>query len=156
MYDNLEELLTLETLSGIEGHQLDSARVEPFQPYYSATGNHFLSVSTSAGKGHSYIVKRMSLEWDWIMHATQDHLCRDAQLWRAGILDRMPEEIDHAVVACARDGDGWAILMTDHRASFDGSAALDARSNRCYLRTVRNYIAEEWYYSRMLRVQNRP
>ncbi|MCP4282975.1 MAG: hypothetical protein GY792_00765, partial [Gammaproteobacteria bacterium] len=36
-------------------------------------------------------------------------------LWQHGILDRLPEEIEHTVVACATDGTGRAILMRDVR-----------------------------------------
>jgi hypothetical protein len=47
------------------------------------------------------------------MRATDDVHCRSVTLWQSGIFDRLQPEVDTAVVACARDGDGWAILMHD-------------------------------------------
>jgi hypothetical protein len=78
----------------------------------------------------------MSLEWDWLMHATNDLRCREVQLWRAGVLDRLPPELGHSVVACAHDGGGWAILMTDHSTLFERPEALDAKSDRHYLNAL--------------------
>ncbi len=45
--------------------------------------------------------------------AGDDHACWSVQLWQAGVLDRVPPEIHHGMIACARDGDGWVILMED-------------------------------------------
>jgi hypothetical protein len=47
------------------------------------------------------------------MRATNDQLGREAGVWKAGLLDQLPAEIGHSYLACARDGDGWAILMRD-------------------------------------------
>ena len=48
-----------------------------------------------------------------------DHARHERSAWPGGsrlaigLLDRLPPEIAHAVVACAEDGLGWAILMRD-------------------------------------------
>jgi hypothetical protein len=47
------------------------------------------------------------------MRATDDRLGREALAWTSGLLDRLPPEVTHPIVAAARDGDGWAILMHD-------------------------------------------
>jgi hypothetical protein len=39
--------------------------------------------------------------------------CTSDTLWQHGLLDRLQPGIDHAILGCARDGDGWAILMLD-------------------------------------------
>lgn len=48
-----------------------------------------------------------------MMNTTDDRYGRTTTLWQYGILDRLPQEIEHAVVACAVDGTGRAILMRD-------------------------------------------
>jgi hypothetical protein len=38
-------------------------------------------------------------------------LNRSVAVWQYGILERLPSNIDHAIVACSHDGAGYAILM---------------------------------------------
>jgi hypothetical protein len=45
------------------------------------------------------------------MQTTEDRVCRAAGIWQQGLLDCLPEEIDHAISACALDGKGYALLM---------------------------------------------
>jgi hypothetical protein len=59
------------------------------------------------------VLKRVSREWDWIMRATGDDQGREALAWTSGLLDRLPAEVTHPILACARDASGWAILMRD-------------------------------------------
>ena len=47
------------------------------------------------------------------MRATDDDRGREALAWTSGLLDRLPAEVTHPILACARDVDGWAILMRD-------------------------------------------
>ncbi len=84
----------------------------------------------------SLVVKRMSMEWDWLMCNTDDVLGRSVTVWQHGVLDRMPPEIDTTVIACASDGAGQAILMHNVTESLlpnhtrlsesDNAAILDA------------------------------
>lgn len=67
----------------------------------------------TARGGATYVLKRMAIERDWIMRATNDTRCRAAAIWTEGLLDRLPPTIDHAIIGAARDGDGWALLMRD-------------------------------------------
>jgi hypothetical protein len=60
-----------------------------------------------------YVLKRLSRSFDWMMVAGEDHVCRSVTLWQSGLLDQLRPDIDHTILACARDGDGWAILMQD-------------------------------------------
>lgn len=60
------------------------------------------------------MLKQIARDWDWQMRVTDDTTCRAVALWQQGLLDRLPPEIEHGVLACARDGEGWAILMRDY------------------------------------------
>jgi hypothetical protein len=122
-YASLEEMLSIETMSAIEGRSV--ARVEceewtPPQPV-AASGCEFLRVRTVGGSRiQPYIVKRTSFATDVIRRLTNDRHCRELLVWERGILDRLPAEVESPMVACARDADGWALLM------HDVSGALDA------------------------------
>ena len=67
--------------------------------------------------GQSLILKHLHVDDDWIMRSTGDLTGRAIEVWRAGILDALPECIDHAVVGAAsglgRNGWGGALLMRD-------------------------------------------
>lgn len=73
------------------------------------SGNIVERIVTRTG---SFILKTF-LEDDWVSIATGDTECRSVRLWTDGVLDRVPEAIDHACVGAARAGDGWALLMRD-------------------------------------------
>ena len=111
---SLDALLRPETLSQIAGHGITEVKIEEREVKNSVSGSPFLSV-TAQGEGlERYVVKRVNWAWDWLMQAFDDRLCREVQLWSSGLLDRLPPELIHAIVAGAKDGDGWAILMTDY------------------------------------------
>ncbi|MCP4282974.1 MAG: hypothetical protein GY792_00760, partial [Gammaproteobacteria bacterium] len=117
LYTSIEEMIRPDTLSKLENKTFIATRLAPFQGLgRSYSGSKFLALHTTNGhngNGPRYVVKRVSREWDWIMHATGDRYGRTSTLWQHGLLDRLPEEIEHAVVACAVDGNGRAILMRD-------------------------------------------
>ena len=112
-YTGLDELLAPETLTYLSRVPVISVRLLPFVGGHSASGSTFLAVETNDGSGPRFVVKRASREWDWIMRATDDRQGREALAWESGLLDRLPGEIAHPVVACAHDEGGWAILMRD-------------------------------------------
>jgi phosphotransferase family enzyme len=83
--------------------------------------------------GEPYVVKYTCVDDDWIMRATGDLHCRQLTLFQSGVLDRLPQSIDHAIVACApytseRGHRGGAFLMHDVSASLvpstDGPISL--------------------------------
>lgn len=116
LYDTLEELLSPEALSRIEGRTVASVDVQPYvSPYGGVSGNQFLAVETtgSDGQHRRSIVKRTSPAWDIIMRATNDTACRELLVWQRRLLDRLPPEVAHTIVAGAIDGDGRALLMRD-------------------------------------------
>ncbi len=113
LYPSIDAMLDPAVLSEVEGRSVTLVTRQPFHSVDSLSGSHFFLVETDRGSGGRYVVKRISREWDWIMRATRDWQARAIVAWQVGLLDMLPPEIDHGVVACARDGEGWAILMND-------------------------------------------
>lgn len=116
LHSSLDEMLSSGALRALEGRAVTSVRVQPFtSPYGGVSGNTFLSVATVGDDGHprAYIVKRTAPAWDIIMRITGDADCREMLVWRQRLLDRLPPAVGHTVVACAVDGEGWALLLRD-------------------------------------------
>lgn len=67
--------------------------------------------------GDRYFLKQVGWHTDWIMRVTGDRDVRTFRIWEAGLMDRAPACIDHAVVGMAVEGDGddavLAVLMRD-------------------------------------------
>lgn len=67
--------------------------------------------------GRAYFLKVLSADADWIMRVTGNTTHWEWQVWRAGLYDEVPPEIDHTMVAMALDRTGpaprLAMLMTD-------------------------------------------
>ena len=112
-YASLDELIAPEALARLSGEPIRSVDCQPFVGGHSASGSGFVALVTNGGSGPRFVVKRSSLACDWIVRATGDTAGREVQVWANGLLDELPQEITHPVLACARDGDGWAILMRD-------------------------------------------
>ena len=66
---------------------------------------------TLAGGG-TLVVKHVRDGGDWIMRASHDH-GRAAELWSSGVLGRVPEVIDHAVLGAEQVTGGWVVIMRD-------------------------------------------
>jgi hypothetical protein len=62
--------------------------------------------------GRRLIAKRIVPGTNWIDRHTRDE-GREALLFTSGVLGRMPDTIDHAVVAVERDGEAWWVVMRD-------------------------------------------
>ena len=62
--------------------------------------------------GRALVVKHVLDGGDWIMRATADH-GRAAQRWSEGVLARVPEVIEHAVVGAEQVPGGWVVIMRD-------------------------------------------
>jgi hypothetical protein len=114
LYNSVEKLLAPETLSALEDRKVKYVHCRPFDTSLSDSGSSLLIVETNDGHalGH-YVLKRVSLECDWIMRVTEDDQCRSVTLWQSGLLDGLKPAVEHGIVACARDEAGWAILMRD-------------------------------------------
>ena len=155
LHGSLDDLLSKEALSRLEGRTVTSVRRQPFvSPYGGVSGNQFLAVETAAADGHprSYIVKRTAPAWDIIMRITGDTACREMLVWQHRLLDQLPPEVGHTVVAAAADGAGWALLLRDitdlmhpcQRWPDPGWAPLDDRELGAFLDGLAALHARYW------------
>jgi hypothetical protein len=117
LYDGVDEMLAPERLSQLARQSISSVRCAPFERS-GASGSQLLAVETDDGQGPRYVLKRISLQRDWIMRLTEDRRCRSVTLWQYGLLDQVRHRIEHAILACARDQAGWAMLMHDVSGAF--------------------------------------
>ena len=125
----------------------DAVGREPFLTSDSKSGAAFERITLADGSVR--ILKHVHVDHDWTMRFNGDLGCHPAQVWAAGLMDVLPERIDHGVVGVAaglgRAGLGAAILMRDlsdevvppgddvlpldqHLAFLDDLAALSART----------------------------
>jgi hypothetical protein len=86
----------------------------PFSSVDGRSGGDLETIETDFGR---YVLKRISYDRDLTMWMTGDRQGRAVKIWRDGLLDRLPPQVTHGMVGCARDGDGWAILLQDFRGS---------------------------------------
>lgn len=61
--------------------------------------------------GSSLIVKRMAPGSDILMRMTSDPTGRELALWRAGVLDRLPDGVDHAILEGWQERDGTVVIV---------------------------------------------
>lgn len=151
LFASIDELLAPATLSRLAGQRITSARAQPLHADFAKSGSRVLLVETNEGRGPRFVVKRVAAAWDWLMRATDDHYCRSVTLWQHGIFDRMPHEIEHAVLACAHDpslepgqGDGWAILMHDRSATLVTNRRFSVADNQVFLDAMAAMHATFW------------
>ncbi len=116
LFDSVEALIAPETLAMLAKQPVSDVRCTPMAGGLSGSRLSTIDATGQEAKGqkrHRFILKRMSSRFDWQMQTTDDVRCRAVMLWQYGLLDRLPPIVDHTILACARDGDGWALLMRD-------------------------------------------
>lgn len=67
--------------------------------------------------GRAFVVKRMDVESDLTLGLTGGTVSREYLLWRAGVLDRLPSGVSHAIVDAWQDGESAVLVMRDLGAS---------------------------------------
>src|SRR5215207_5843886 len=103
---SLDDLTSPVTLTRLTGQDIACERIVPLPVAESAySGSGLLAVETDGGIGPRLLVKRIAPAWDYFMRVTGDTRGREMLAWQTGLLDRLPLELGHAVLACARDGD---------------------------------------------------
>jgi hypothetical protein len=70
--------------------------------------------------GERLVVKRTTLATDLTRRLTDDATGREYALWRAGLLDRLPPGVGHAVLDGWQDGDSTVVVMRDLGAAVFG------------------------------------
>lgn len=109
---------------------------EPFLTSDSKSGSGFERVVID---GAPHVLKHVHPDRDWTMRFNHDVGCNPVQVWAAGLMDALPERIDHATVAVAgglgRNGWGGAILMRDAGPELvaPGGAPLDPAAHARHL-----------------------
>jgi Phosphotransferase enzyme family len=119
LFDSLEQMLALETLSKLLSRPITRVDCHPMSEHRGVAGSQLSYVDTNVGR---LVLKQMSIASDWIMFASDDVQCRAVKLWQYGMLDQLHPHLEHQIIACSHDNDGWAILMkdlTDHVYSGD-------------------------------------
>jgi hypothetical protein len=82
---------------------------EPFAGEGGRTGASFESAVLADGT--PVVIKHVSPD-DWVMIASGGRSALD-ELWRGGVFDRVPPEIDHATLAVEPVADGFRVVMRD-------------------------------------------
>ena len=103
----------------------------------SLSGSRFEWVTVD---GERCLLKYLSVDDDWIARATGDLGIRQVELWRRGVFDRLPEELDPALLGMAtwRQDNGRsaaALLMRDVSAHLvpPGSELISPASHHQFL-----------------------
>ena len=63
--------------------------------------------------GERYVLKHVSPDHDWIARAYGDLGPATVTVWGSGLLDLVPDCIDHTYAGAARSGRDGAVLMHD-------------------------------------------
>lgn len=84
------------------------------EPLSAADGKSAVPMERVVIDGASYVVKQISPRFDWISRATGDFGCRALACWRDGILDQLPECIDHTVVGVAYEPETLTTTLLMH------------------------------------------
>jgi hypothetical protein len=114
LFASVDELLDPHTLSALAAVPVRGVRCVPVRQAEANSGSRFYQIETNHGTvrtGPRYILKR-TVPSPYLPPSYNDPN-RTAAVWQHGILDRLPSNIEHAIVACSRDGTGYAILMRD-------------------------------------------
>ena len=149
LFASIDEMLKPENFGEWEGKRVNYVRCLPFNTEVSYSGSRFFRVATDDGTGSRYIVKRISQACDWIMRNTDDHRCRSVRLWHYGLLDRLLPEIEHGIVACAHDGEDWAVLMHDMSAALLPYARFSQEENEMFLAALATTHTTFWQMSEL-------
>jgi len=148
LHSSVEEMLSPNSLSELTGRRIRTVRLRPMADRQGVSGNQLLLVETDDGKrsgGARYILKRMSLERDWIMRVSNDRRCRSVTLWQSGLLDELQPELSHAIISCSHDDEGWAILMHDVSPGLlPWDRYIDPTANEAYLHSLAHLHARFW------------
>jgi len=110
LFDSVQEMLSQEALSDLLARPV--ARVD-FKPMNGHSGLAGGKLSYVLADQERLVLKQMSIQRDWIMFSSRDEQCRSVRLWQYGLLDCLLPHVEHKILACSRDGEGWAILMRD-------------------------------------------
>jgi len=99
-----------ETVASLDDLLMAASSRQPWVPDDTKSGARFERVVID---GERYVLKYQDPRDDWLLRATGDPGERYVRLWEIGLLGRMPDVIDSAVVACSFDGAVGRVLLRD-------------------------------------------
>jgi hypothetical protein len=120
---------------------------EPFLHSDSKSGSAFERVTID---GELHVVKYVHIDDDWTMRFCGDVGCKPLQVWASGLMDVLPERIEHGTVGAAaglgRNGWGAAILMRDLSAELvpAGDEPITLEQHLGYIDTMAGLAARTW------------
>jgi hypothetical protein len=96
--------------------------------------------------GEPFVLKHVDHRDDWIMRQTGDIGCVPVRVWESGVLDLVPDCIDHATVGAAREDGHGAVLMRDVGAWLipSGDTAITAQQHLQFLDHLAALHAAAW------------
>jgi Phosphotransferase enzyme family len=100
--------------------------------------------------GERFVLKHLHVYDDWLARATGDLRCRPLRVWQSGLLDALPDCLDHAVVGAAgglgRGGLGAALLLRDvgDRLVPEGGAPLSPEQHETFVDHMAALHAAFW------------
>jgi hypothetical protein len=143
LFPSVDELLDPNTVSALGKVPVSDVRCVPVQQAEANSGSRFYQVETNEGIGPRYFLKCTSPAA--YLPPSYNDPNHSVAAWQHGILDRLPLSIDHAIVACARDGAGYAILMHDVRkALMPGDIRFSLADHALFLNTMVAMHATFW------------
>lgn len=133
LLDGIDRLIDPDNLSRLAGRPVKSIVTRGLVADFAKSGSQLYIVETDDRYGPRFVLKRVDIERDWLMRATEDVHCRSVSLWAHGLFDRLPARIEHGVLGCAREGSGYAILMRDLGEALLVNRRLTVEQNRIFL-----------------------
>ena len=111
LFASIDEMLAPAVLGAFATGPVRTVLCVPMSQADANSGSRFYQVETNDRAGPRLILKR-SVPSPYLPPSYNDPN-RSVAVWQHGLLDRLPPNIDHATLACSRDGTGYAILMRD-------------------------------------------
>jgi hypothetical protein len=131
-----------ETARSLEDLLAAATTREPWEPEDTKSGARFERIVID---GAHYVLKYQDPRDDWLLRATGDPGERYVRLFEHGLLARLPEVIDSAVVACGFDGTVGRVLLRDVSAHLlPAGAALSPRQHSLFLDHMAAMHATFW------------
>ena len=143
LFSSVAELLDANNISALAKAPVSDVRCVPVQQAEANSGSRFYQVETNEGIGPCFFLKCTSSA-AYVPPSFSDPN-RSVAAWQHGILDQLPPSINHAIVACARDGAGYAILMRDmHKALMPGGTRFSIADHTLFLNAMAAMHATFW------------
>jgi hypothetical protein len=149
LFPTVAAMLDTAVLSELLGETITAVSPQPLIAQYNKSGSRLLRLTLNHGQRPSLILKQISPATDWLMRATNDSRCRSVALWEHALLDQLPPEIDHAILACARDDHNWAILLRDVSADLLPTARFNLTDHEFMLAAMAALHAAFWQSPRL-------